>query len=130
MEYELNPCPHCGHPVRLVDIMHGYAIVCESTNCLGGMRINFGACDNKEIFLAKLISDWNKREPEIPAVAAAINCIEDYRNNLYEEMQEPYDEHGYCCIKVLDEVLNRLQCFTSIAAVKAWKENHNETCNL
>lgn len=130
MEQELNPCPHCGSPVRLVHISHGYAIVCEDKNCLGGMQINFGSCDNEEIFLAKLISDWNNRQPEISAVITAINCIENYRNNLYEEMQGPYDEHGYCCIEVLDEVLNRLQCFTSIAAVKAWKENNNETCNL
>ena len=117
---ELKPCPFCGEQVELVDIFYGFAIVCKGRNCLGGMSIKYGTCDNKEIFLNKLISDWNSRKPEIPAVTAAVECIEDYRNTLYEKTQEPYDEHGCCCISVLDEVLNRLLCFTASAAIEAW----------
>lgn len=56
----------------------------------------------------------------INAVVSAVECIEEYRNTVYEETQEPYDEHGYCCIAVLDEAINRLKCFTSFAAVKTW----------
>lgn len=117
---ELKPCPFCGEQVRLVDIYSGYAIVCEGRNCLGMMQIKYGSCDNKEVFKEKLISDWNSRKPEVLAVTAAIECIEEYRSILYEETQEPYDEHGCCCISVLDEVLNRLRCFTTSAAVEAW----------
>ena len=117
---ELKPCPFCGESVRLIDVHNGFAIVCEGRNCLGGMRISFGSCDNRNIFLQKIISDWNSRKPEVLAVTAAIECIEDYRNDLYEKTQEPYDEHGYCCISVIDEVLNRLQCFTSTKAIEAW----------
>ena len=117
---ELKPCPFCGGEVRFVSIQNGFAIVCGDKNCLGQMRIMFGRCDNKEIFRETLISNWNKRNPEVRAVIAAYECIEDYRNTLYEETQESYDEHGGCCIDVLDEVLNRLQCFTTTAAVEAW----------
>ena len=120
MASELKPCPFCGEQVELIGIPFGFTIVCQGRNCLGSMSIKYGSCDNREIFLRKLISDWNSRKPEIPAVTAAIECIEDYRKNLYEETQEPYDEHGYCCIRVLDEVLNRLQCFTTSAAIEAW----------
>ena len=126
---ELKPCPFCGSQVRMVRIQFGFAIVCESRNCLGGMRINCGSCDNEEIFLKKLVSDWNSRKPEVLAVAAAIECIENYRNTLYEQTQEPYDEHGCCCISVIDEVLNRLQCFTVTAAVEAWSRRaDNASC--
>ncbi len=117
---KLNNCPHCGSTVSLVQIQYGYAIVCDDKNCLGQMRVHYGTCDNEEIFLQKLISDWNKRSPEVRAVTAAIECIEEYRNKIYDETQEEYDEHGSCCIDVLDEVLNRLLCFTSSAAVEAW----------
>lgn len=119
-ETKLKPCPFCGSEVRLIQIQFGFSVVCESRNCLGGMSVKYGSCDNKEIFLKKLVSDWNSRKPEVLAVTAAIECIEDYRNTLYEKTQEPYDEHGCCCISVIDEVLNRLQCFTASAAVEAW----------
>lgn len=118
----LKPCPFCGSDVRLVSIQNGFAIVCGDRNCLGQMRITFGQCDNKELFLAKLVTDWNKRAPEVSAVSAAYACIEEYRNALYEEMQEPYDDHGACCIDVADEILNRLHCFTSTAAVEVWSK--------
>lgn len=117
---ELKPCPFCGERVELVHTQGGYAIVCKSRNCCGGMSIKYGSCDNEEIFLKKLISDWNSRKPEVLAVTAAIECIEEYRSVLYDETQEPYDEHGCCCISVLDEVLNRLRCFTTSAAVEVW----------
>ena len=117
---ELKPCPFCGGEVRLIRIQSGFAIVCESRNCLGSMSVKYGSCDNEEIFFEKLVSDWNSRKPEVLAVTAAIECIEDFRNTLYEETQEPYDEHGCCCISVLDEVLNRLHCFTASAAVEVW----------
>ena len=125
---ELNPCPYCGREVRLVRIQNGFAIVCEDKNCLGMMKIEFGRCDNRAIFLEKLVSNWNKRNPEVQAVKAAYACIEEFRNTLYEEMQEPYDDRGSCCTDVLDEVLNRLNCFTSSAAVEAWdkEEVHDE----
>ena len=117
---ELERCPYCGETARLVSIQNGFAIVCNDKNCLGQMQIHFGSCNNEEIFLEKLVSNWNKREPEINAVVSAVECIEEYRNTVYEETQEPYDEHGHCCIAVLDEVINRLKCFTSFAAVKTW----------
>ena len=117
---ELKPCPFCGEEVELVSVSFGFAIVCQGRNCLGGMSVKYGSCDNKAIFLEKLIADWNSRKPEVLAVTAAIECIEDYRSTLYEETQEPYDEHGCCCISVLDEALNRLQCFTTSAAIEAW----------
>ena len=123
---ELKPCPFCGSKVRLVTIQRGYAIVCEAKNCLGQMRITFGTCDDDLIFLKKLVSDWNKRNPEVRAVTAAYECIEEYRNTIYDETQEEYDDHGGCCIDVLDEVLNRLHCFTSSAAVEAWNRRVGE----
>ena len=119
-EVELKLCPFCGNKVSLVRIQNGYAIVCNGRNCLGGMSIKFGLCDDEEIFLQKLISDWNSRKPEVLAVEAAVECIEDYRETLYNMAQEPYDDYGCCCMEVLDEVLNRLQCFTSVAAIEAW----------
>lgn len=116
----LGTCPFCGAEVRLVHIQNGYAIVCEDKNCLGQMRITFGTCDNEEIFLEKLVSNWNKRKPEVMAVTAAYECIEEYRNAIYDETQEEYDDHGCCCVDVLDEALNRLRCFTSSVAVDVW----------
>lgn len=121
---ELERCPYCGETARLVSIQNGFAIVCNDKNCLGQMQIHFGSCNNEEIFLEKLVSNWNKREPEINAVVSAVECIEEYRNTVYEETQEPYDEHGYCCIAVLDEVINRLKCFTSLSAVKTKKGSY------
>lgn len=117
----LRRCPFCGEEVTLVRIQRGFAIVCNDRNCLGRMKVNFGLCDNEEMFLQKLVSDWNSRKPEVLAVEAAIECIEDYRDTIWTEMQEPYDEHGSCCMTVLDEVLNRLQCFTRSAAIEAWE---------
>ena len=109
----LAPCPHCGAGAHLITIQNGYAIVCDDKNCLCLMQIKYGSCDNKYIFLKKLIADWNKRAPEIKAVTEAIRSIREYRNHIYDETQEPYDEHGYCCIDVLDEAINILQCFTA-----------------
>lgn len=109
----LAPCPHCGSSAYLVDLQNGYAIVCDDRNCLGSMKIRFGSCDNKDIFLQKLISDWNKRIPEVKAVVSAINQIREYRDDIYEETQEEYDDHGSCCVDVLDEAINILQCFTA-----------------
>lgn len=117
---ELKPCPFCGKPVNFIRIQWGFAIVCSDKNCLGCMQVRYGTCDNEEIFKAKLISDWNKRSPQVPAIEAAWNCILQYRNEIYAACQEPYDDHGGCCIEVLDEVLNRLNCFTASAAVEAW----------
>lgn len=117
---ELSRCPHCNSKMNIVEIQYGYAIVCTNKNCLGGMQIKYGSSDNKIMFLTTLISNWNKRSPEVRAVTAAIECIEEYRNSIHEQMQEPYDDHGQCCIDVLDEVLNRLHCFTSSEAVEVW----------
>ena len=117
---ELKPCPFCGKRAELISIQRGFAICCEDKNCLGLMQIHYGNSDNTEIFKQKLISNWHKREPEVVAISAALECLDSYREDLREEMQEPYDEHGYCCLRVLDEALNRLQCFTSVAAIKAW----------
>lgn len=122
---ELNRCPHCNSEMRLVETQRGYAIVCTDKNCLGGMQIKYGTNDNKEIFLATLISNWNKRNPEVRAVTAATACIEEYRNRLYNNMQEPYDDHGQCCIDVIDEVLNLLRCFTVSAAIDVWFKEIN-----
>ena len=124
---ELLRCPHCNSEMRLVKIQYGYAIVCTDRNCLGGMEIKSGTNDNNEIYLAALISNWNKRNPEVRAITAAIECIENYRNQIYDEMQEPYDTHGCCCTDVLDEAINRLRCFTSSAAVETWIREINRS---
>lgn len=126
---ELKQCPFCGGEVQLVQSQGGFAVVCKSLNCLGGMSIKHGSCDNQEIFLRKLVADWNNRKPEVLAVTAAIECIEDYRNTLCEETQEPYDEHGCCCISVIDEVLNRLQCFTASDAVETWNRRAEDVAD-
>ena len=117
---ELKPCPHCQKPAELVHTQGGYAIICSDQNCLGGMEIRYGSEDNKEIFKNKLISNWNRRTPEVRAVNAAFECIKKYGEELYASTQEPYDEHGSCCIQVVNEILNRLNCFTVQAAVDAW----------
>ena len=119
----LRKCPHCRRDVELVKIQLGFAICCTGRNCLGGMQIHYGTHDDKEIFKAKLIENWNQRQPDVPAVEAAWNCVAEYRDEIYEACSEPYDEHGSCCIVVLDEALNRLNCFTSTAAVEAWEDN-------
>lgn len=118
--YKLEHCPHCGKEMKLVTIQYGFAIVCTDRNCLGGMSIHYGSCDNKELFLTKLIDNWNKRQPEVRAVTAAIECIHEYGEDLYRQCQEPYDSHGQCCIDTVEEILNRLNCFTSAAAVDVW----------
>ena len=123
---ELKPCPFCGQPARIFRIQNGYAICCNDKSCLGMMEIRFGSCDNEIIFKEKLISNWNKRQPEVVAVQAAFECIREYRNGIYDDMQEPYDDHGNCCMQVLDEALNRLQCFTTIAAIEAWNRRVND----
>ena len=117
---ELRRCPHCNKRVEFVELQGGYAIVCSDHNCLGGMQIHYGLKDDCEIFKQKLISNWNRRTPDVMAVAAAVNCIEEFRDELYESCQEPYDEHGACCIETANEILNRLLCFTSQEAVDAW----------
>ena len=123
---ELLRCPHCNSEMKIVEIQHGYAIVCGNKNCLGGMQIRYGANDTKEIFLATLISNWNKRLPEVRAITAATECIGEYRNKISSKMQEPYDDHGQCCIDVLDEVLNLLRCFTVSSAVELWIKEINK----
>ena len=120
---ELRSCPHCNKPVELVSLQSGYAIVCSDHNCLGGMQIHYGWKDDREIFKQKLISNWNRRTPDVTAVEAAVNCIEEFRDELYESCQEPYDEHGVCCIETVYQILNRLLCFTSQEAVDAWQQN-------
>ena len=120
MSMNLLPCPHCQKPVEFLTLQGGYAIICSDHNCLGGMDIRYGWQDDQEIFKKKLISNWNRRTPEVRAVKAATECIRKYGEELYESMQEPYNEHGACCIEVVDEILNRLNCFTSQAAVDAW----------
>ena len=122
---ELLRCPHCNSEMGIVKIHSGYAIVCTNRSCLCKMEIHTGSSDNDKLFLAALISNWNKRSPEVRAVTAAIECLENYRNQIYNGMQEPYDDHGQCCIDVLDEALNRLQCFTSSAAVEVWIKEIN-----
>jgi hypothetical protein len=112
-EIVLAPCPHCGSGARLVNLQNGYAIVCDDKNCLGLMKVSFGSCDNKDIFLQKLVSDWNRRVPEIKAVASAIQSVREYRDHIYEESQEEYDVHCAHCVDVLDEAINILQCFTA-----------------
>jgi len=123
---ELKPCPFCGKKAELFSIQGGFAIGCEDKNCLGVMQIHYGRCDNREIFKQKLIANWNKREPEVVAITAALECLDSYMDDLKKSMQEPYDEHGYCCVRVLDEALNRLQCFTSAAAVEAWNRREGD----
>lgn len=120
-EIVLAPCPHCGASARLVTLHSGYAVVCNNATCLGMMQIQFGSYDNKDVFLQKLISDWNRRAPEIKAVTEAIRCIREYRDNIYDETQEPYDEHGSCCIDVLDETINILRCFTAFDYAKDYR---------
>ena len=116
----LNPCPHCQKPVELIPIQNGFAIICSDHNCLGGMDIHYGECDNPEIFKAKLISNWNKRDPEICAVSAAVECLIEYGREINEENQRPWSNHGSCCIDVLDEAINMVRCFTCREAVEAW----------
>ena len=116
--FSLAPCPHCGSGARIVDIHNGHAVVCNNKSCLGQMHITFGSCDNKELFLHKLVSDWNKRGPEIKAVTEAISSINDYKDSVYEDAQEAYDVHGSCCIDVLDEVINILTCYTAFDYTK------------
>ncbi len=118
----LKKCPNCGKPAGLIRIQGGFAIICADKNCLSKMEIHYGTCDNKELFKQKLIDNWNERRPDVPAIAAALNCLEAYRDELERNMQEPYDEHGSCCLRALDEALNRLQCFTSARAVEAWED--------
>lgn len=112
-QIRLAPCPHCGTFARLVDTHNGYAIVCGDKNCLGQMRVQFGSCDDKKLFLQKLVADWNRRIPDIKAVTAAIDRVQEYRDHIYEETQEEYDNHGGCCVDVLDETLNIMNCFTA-----------------
>lgn len=120
---ELRNCPYCNEPVEFITIQGGYAIICSDHNCLGGMQIHFGWKDDGEIFKQKLISNWNHRTPDVEAVDSAMRCIEAYRNELYDSCQEPYDEHGMCCVETADEILNRLQCFTCREAVDAWQRD-------
>lgn len=60
--------------------------------------------------------DYGSPENNFQTIAKLL----DHLSVLHDEMQEPYDEHGSCCLDVLDETLNRLRCFTTSAAVEAW----------
>ena len=80
---KLEPCPHCRKPVEFVEIQGGYAIVCSDHNCLGGMDIHYGWKDDREIFKNKLISNWNKRTPEVRAVNAAVECSQCISQSLF-----------------------------------------------
>lgn len=121
----LKRCPHCNGPVELIETQYGFAIICADHNCLGGMEVRCGLMDDREIFKAKLIYNWNKRDHENIAVEAALECLAEYRQSVYNSCQEPYDEHGQCCVDVLDEAINRLSCFTCQEAVDAWN-GHTE----
>ena len=123
MDYEkmqLKRCPFCGNEVSLRFIQFGAAIVCNSRNCLGGLTVKWGTCDSHDIFLAKLVNDWNNREPDSKAVGAAVKCLEAYRAELLRSMREPYAEFDACCLDVLDEAINRVGCFTCDQAVLNW----------
>lgn len=117
---KLKHCPHCGLPVELIETQYGFSIICSDHNCLGGIEIRCGTMANKEIFKRKLIANWNRRKPEVGAVEAAKECLLQYRDEIYDLCQEPYDEHGQCCVEVLEEAINRLSCFTCQEAVDAW----------
>ena len=122
---KLRNCPHCQREVELLSVQSGFSIICTDHNCLGGMSIHYGWADDPELFLRKLISNWNRRTPDVPAIDAAVKCIEEYRSDLYDSCQEPYDEHGQCCIEVADEIINRLRCFSCQEAVDAWSEKED-----
>lgn len=106
-------CPHCGSEVELINIQGGFAIVCTDKNCLGQMRIQYGSCDDRKLFLNKLITDWNKRQLEVTSIRAAIDNISTYRDFIHDESQEEWSEHCSYCVDVLDEVINRLVCFNT-----------------
>lgn len=123
---ELKSCPFCGKPAEFISLQSGFAIICSDHNCLGGIETRFGRMDNPEIFKAKLVANWNKRDKDVAAVEAAVECAIAYRDEVYDDCQEPYDSHGQCCVDVLDEVINRLRCFTCKEAVEAWNRRAND----
>ena len=104
-------CPHCGKEVEFFVSGNVAYIFCSDRNCWSGTRCQWGTADEPYRFIEKMKNDWNKRTPDGNALVAAIEYIVEYRNYVYQEAQKEYSDYCYYCIDVLDEVINKLECF-------------------
>ena len=110
-ELGLATCPHCGKEVEF--LIHGNTayIFCSDHNCWGGSRVSWGTLDKPYIFIEKLKANWNKRVPEQNALVKAIEYIEEYRNQIYEQNQQECSEYFGCCVDALDEAIQKAKAF-------------------
>ena len=107
----LDVCPHCGKEVEFL-VSGGTAyIICSDRNCLGGIRISWGTNDKAYIFIEKLKSNWNKRCADQNALIKAIEYLEEFRDELYQQTQNEYAEKWSCCLNTLDEAINKAKAF-------------------
>lgn len=107
----LDVCPHCGKEVEF--LISGYTayIICSDHNCLGGLRVSWGTNDKPYVFIEKLKSNWNKRCADQNALIKAINYLEEFRDEVYQQTQEEDAERWGCCLDTLDEAINKAKAF-------------------
>lgn len=104
-------CPHCGKEVEFFISGQVAYIFCSDHNCHGGMRIQWGGHDEPYRFIERMKTSWNQRTPNGYGIIAAKRYIEKYRNEIYQAAQREDPDYCNFCIEVLDEVLNKLDCF-------------------
>lgn len=104
-------CPHCGKETEFYISGYKAHIICSDHNCWGGMSVQWGTHDEPYRFIEKMKASWNQRTPDGHAIIAAKSYIEKYRDEIYREAQGEDSDHFGCCLNVLDEVLNKLDCF-------------------
>lgn len=107
-------CPHCGKETEFYISGYKAHIICSDHNCWGGMTAQWGTHDEPYRFIEKMKASWNQRAQDGHAIVAATKYIEEYREEVRRDLQSEYSEYCQHCLDVLDEVLNKLDCFTPI----------------
>lgn len=105
-------CPHCGKESEFLIGYDEAHIICSDHNCLGKMSVHWGTRDEPYRFIEKMKANWNKRTPDGHAIIEATAYIEKYRKEVYNDSQEEYSDCCAHCVEVVDEILNKLLCFT------------------
>lgn len=120
-------CPHCGKETEFSIRGNKAHIICSDHNCWGGMSVQWGTHNEPYRFIEKMKASWNLRTPDGYGIVAAKRCIEKYREEIYQDTQQEYSDHCRYCVEVLDEVLNKLECFMPSGGRPQGGTGHGET---
>ena len=107
----LEPCPHCGKDVEFFISGNTAFIYCSDHNCLGGSRVSWGTNDTPYIFIEKLKANWNNRCADQNALVKALEYLDKFRNELYQQTQNEDSERWGCCVDTLDEAIDKARMF-------------------